>query len=222
MPTATARDLLESIRAETAATEAAIRSHRWLEALERGDVPRASLQAFAGEQWSILHADRRSFAQLAARFPAAPAGDLFLELAEGEGHALAPLLAFADAVGFDVDTVRAYEPRPACQAYSAYVAWLALNGSRADVTLAFVANLDAWGESCLRMSGALPREYGLADEAVTFFAYFSAPPPEFEQRALIVAGQGLENGDSPDRARRAARLLQAYELMYWDGLAADL
>ena len=182
----------------------------------------ASLEAFAAEQWSILRADRRSFAQLAARFPAAPAGDLFLELAAGEGNALAHLLAFADALGFHEDALRAYEPRPACQAYSAYVAWLALNGSRADVTLAFVANLAAWGESCVRMSRALPREYDLAGEAVAFFAYFSAPPPEFEESALIVAGQGLENGDSADRARRAARLLQAYELMFWDGLAADL
>jgi thiaminase len=220
--TGTARELLGSIRAETADIDAAIRSHRWLDALERGAVPRSSLEAFAGEQYAILHADRRSFAQLAARFPMAPAGDLFLGLAEGEGRALAHLLAFAGGLDLDVDALRGYRPRPGCQAYSAYVAWLALNGSRADVALAFVANLDAWGESCLRMSGALRREYGLADEALTFFDFFSGPPPEFEEKALLVAGLGLRNGDSAEAARRAARLLQAYELMYWDGLAADL
>src|SRR5262245_30505208 len=50
-----------------------------------GRVSESSLVSFTCEQYSILTSDRRSFAQLAARFPAAPAGDLFLAMAEGEG-----------------------------------------------------------------------------------------------------------------------------------------
>ncbi len=38
-----------------------------------------------------------------------------------------------------------YEPLPGCQAYPAYVAWLALNASPADVVLALTANFSAWG-----------------------------------------------------------------------------
>jgi len=47
-------------------------------------------------------------------------------------------------------------------------------------------------------------------------------PPGFEERAVAVADAGLAAGDSPARARRAARLLQAYELMYWDTLGGQL
>jgi hypothetical protein len=50
---------------------------------------------------------------------------------------------FAAAVGLGPD----YEPLAGCQAYPAYVAWLALNGSPADVALAFLANLESWGRS---------------------------------------------------------------------------
>jgi hypothetical protein len=44
----------------------------------------------------------------------------------------------------------------------------------------------------------------------------------FEEDALAVADQGLTTGDSPTRARRAARLLQASELLFWDTLADAL
>jgi hypothetical protein len=53
----------------------------------------------------------------------------------------------------------------------------------------------------------------------SFFDFFAEPAPRFEERALVVADEGLAAGDSPTRARRAARLLQAYELMFWDALA---
>jgi hypothetical protein len=55
---------------------------------------------------------------------------------------------------------------------------------------------------------------------VAFFTFFASPPPGFEQRALAVIDAGLAAGDDPADARRAARLLQAYELRFWDGIAA--
>jgi thiaminase len=217
-----ARELLATIRGELAPIEELLRGHRYLEALEAGRAPESSLVAFAGEQHTILTSDRRSFAHLAARFPAPPAGDLFLALAQGEGEAVLRLLSFAAALGLDEGALRAHEPEPGGQAYTAFVAWLAMNGSRADVSLAFLANLAAWGESCARMGRALRREYGIEDDAVSFFDFFAEPPPGFEERALGVAEAGLQAGDSPARARRAARLLQAYELMFWDTLDAGL
>ena len=205
-----AQGLLAELRAELAPVEQAIRRHRYLEA----QLPDGALRAFAGEQQTILASDRRSFSYLAARFPEAPAGDFFLGLAEGEGRALERLAAFTASLGLDLG---GYEPRPGCQAYSAFVAWLALNGSRAELALAFLANLAAWGENCARLAERLR---GRCD--TSFFELFSLPPPGFEERALAVCEQGLGAGDSPERARRAARLLQAYELLYWDTLADAL
>jgi hypothetical protein len=209
----TGRELLEELHRELAPAEQAIRIHRYLAAAPPDD----SLRALAGEQYTILHSDRRSFANLAARFPEPPAGDFFIGLAQGEGQALARLLALAASLGVDEGGLAHYEPLPGCQAYPAFVAWLALNGSRADVALALLANLAAWGENCRRLGGLLK---GRCD--ISFFEFFSEPAPGFEELALAVADLGLATGDSPGRAGRSARLLQAYELLFWDTLADAL
>ena len=182
-------------------------------------MPRERLGEFAGEQYAILSSDRRSFAALAARFPQPPPGDLFLALAAGEGQALGHLVEFAGALGLDEDALRAHEPDARAQAYPAFVAWLALNGSSGDRALALLANLAAWGANCAHMAQALRDRYELDDQAVVFFDFFAQPPADFEQRTLAVLDAGLRAGDSPPRALRAARLLQAYELLFWDALA---
>ena len=41
-------------------------------------------------------------------------------------------------------------------------------------------------------------------------------PPGFEEQGLAVVEEGLNQGADPVRIRRAARLLQGYELLYWD------
>jgi thiaminase len=215
-------ELLGELRRELAEVEQRIRSHRFLAALERGRVPRERLGAFAGEQHAIISSDRRSFALLASRFAEPPAGDLFLSLAEGEGRALELLRAFAAAAGATESALRAHEPAPGAQAYPSFVAWLALNGSRSDASLALLANLAAWGANCGRVADALRAAYGLGEEAVAFFRFFAGPAPDSERRLLAVLDAGLRDGDSPVRARRAARLLQAYELLFWDTLAEGI
>jgi thiaminase len=213
------RELLDQARSDLTEVERSIREHPFLDALESGRAPRGALEALAGEQRFVIASDRRSFAQLTARFPADPAGAFFLSMAEGEGLALGLLQDFATAVGVDETSLAAYEPSPDCQAYPAFVAWLALNGSSTDVALAFLANLAAWGANCGRVADALRRRFGLDEAAVAFFTFFASPPPGFEQRALTVIEAGLAAGDDPRRARRATRLLQAYELRFWDGIA---
>lgn len=199
------------VRAELGPVERRLAEHRYLAELEAGRVPVESLRAFAGEQRAIITSDRRSFEHLAQRFPHPPAGVLFREMAAGEADALQLLEPFAAAVGLADD----YKPLAGCQAYPAYVAWLALNGSAADVALAFLANLETWGRSCARMCDALRPRYGTY--AVAFFEFFAAPPAGFEERALTLIATG-----EAASARRAAGLLQAYELLYWDTLADGL
>jgi hypothetical protein len=209
----TALQLLEELQRELAPVEQAIRTHRYLATAPSEQ----SLRAFAGQQYLILRSDRRSFATLAARFPEPPAGDFFIGLAQGEGEALARLLALAASLGFGEAGLADYEPQPGCQAYPAFVSWLGLNGSRADVALALVANLAAWGENCRRLAGLLQ---GRCD--ISFFDFFARPAPGFEEQALAVAEVGLAAGDSAVGARRCARLLQSYELLFWDTLAHGL
>jgi thiaminase len=216
-----AADLLDSVRADLAPVEQAIRSHRFVGSLAAGAVPEERLRAIAGEQRRIIASDRRSFAQLAARFPSPPAGRWFLSMAQGEGEALALLDGYAAWLSIDEDWFENYEPDPRAQAYPAFVAWLALNGSVGAVTLAFLANLAAWGENCGRVAAALRHAYDAGDDAVAFFEFFAAPPPGFRDDTLAVVQAGLDAGEDFSEMRCAARLLQAYELLFWDALADE-
>jgi thiaminase len=220
--TGTAGELVAETQRELLQTSEAIRSHRFLERLRARDVPAERLRALAGEQHAIVSSDRRSFAQLAARFPSGLAGEFFLGMAYGEGVALDKLRGLTDWLGLTDDDLLAHEPHPGARGYPAFVAWLALNGSRADVALAFLANLSAWGENCRNVAAALRVSYGAGDSTVAFFDFFASPPEDFEARALAVLDEGLAAGDSPVLARRATRLLQAYELSFWDALAEGL
>ncbi|SNR28804.1 Thiaminase [Haloechinothrix alba] len=212
----TARELFDEARRELAESDAAIREHPFLDRLRAGEITQHQLRALAGEQHVIVSSDRRSFAQLATRFSSGLAGEFFLTMAEGEGTALGKLGTFADWLGMTSGDFRMHEPRPEAQAYPSYVSWLALNGSRAEVALAFLTNLAAWGANCAQVAAALRASYSAPDDVVGFFEFFATPPPDFESQALAVVDEGLSCGDSPLRARRAARLLQAYEQMFWD------
>jgi hypothetical protein len=214
-----AGELVAQTRSELADAAEAIRSHRFLELLRTRDVPRERLAVLAGAQHMIVSSDRRSFAVLAARFPGGLAGEFFLGMAEGEGVALRKLRGLSEWLGMTDAQVVGYEPDPGTQAYPAFVAWLALHGSRADVVLAFLTNLAVRGENCSAVAAALRDAYGADDDAVAFFDFFATPPADFEARALAVLEEGLITGDSPVPARRASRLLQAYELSFWDALA---
>ena len=211
--------LLEQVRGELAAQEA---ENRFVDLAAEGSLPRERLAALACEELTIVPSDQRSFAILAARFPAPPAGAFFLGLAQGEGLALSHLETFAAALGLDHPAIATYEPRAGCQAYPAYVAWLAVNGSRSQVAMAILANLDAWGSYCARIAAALRQHYAFDDEAAGFFDFFASAPPGFEEHALSVIHSGLDAGEDPEAARRAARLLQSYELLFWSTLAGGL
>jgi hypothetical protein len=216
-----AREELDRLRVRLAPVEEAIRSHRFLAAVTAARMPEERLRAIAGEQRRIIASDRRSFAQLAARFPAPPAGDFFLSMADGEGRALALLDGYSAWLGIDERWLHDYEPDPRAQAYPAFVSWLALNGTVSAVGLAFVANLAAWGDNCAALAAGLRDGYEAGDEAVAFFDFFATPSPELRESALAVVQAGLDDGDDPVEAGRAARLLQAYELMFWDALSDD-
>jgi hypothetical protein len=196
--------------------------NRFVDLLEAGDVPQDRLTWLAGEQYRIIGSDQRSFALLAARFPEPPAGEMFLALAQGERQALGLLSDFAAALGWREPQLRAYEPRPLAQAYPAYLAWSAMFGTCSGVALAMLANLEEWGGYCGRVAEALLNRYGMQEQAVAFFRFFAEAPPGFTEQAASVVAAGLAAGEDPDEAVRAARLLHAYEIAFWDALANGL
>src|SRR5713226_8683187 len=215
-----AEQLVEEIRRKHAPVEQELRRHPYLAALETGRVRHADLTRFAGEQHHIIRSDLRSVALLVNRFGTTPSGPFFQMVLGGEAAALAALGAFAAAIGMDDARLQAYEPAPGAHAYTAFMAWLALYGSEAEVAAGFLVNFAAWGANCGRMGRALRDRYGLTQETTAFFDLFAAPPAEFESQAMAVVASGLARGADSRLVTRAARLLQGYETLYWDTLHA--
>ena len=213
-----AQALCSRVREGLADVDERIRRNSWLAELEAGRLSATALRAFAGEQFQIIPSDVRSFQMLAQRFAADPAHGYLTGMVTGERVALQALEAFAHAVGLDGPACQGYEPVAGCQVYPSYVARLARDGTPAEVAGAFLVNLQAWGSCCARMADALPSAYQLAEEDCAFFAHFAGPTTELERISLEVIDAGLAQGVDAARIARAARLLQAYELLFWNSL----
>ncbi|MGW6533328.1 thiaminase II/PqqC family protein [Streptomyces venezuelae] len=174
------------------------------------------------EQRHVIPSDRRSFQYLAQR--AAESKDLesaafFETVADGESVARERLDPLFDACGVSRSEAATYEPHPGCQAYPAYVAWLALNGEPADVVLALTANFAAWGHSCAAIARGLRDHYGFDDEACGFFDLFAEPAPDLDRQALAAVRAGLDRDRVTAAHLRFGRLLAHYEQLFWTTLA---
>ncbi|WP_432117542.1 transcriptional regulator [Streptomyces sp. bgisy032] len=210
-----ARDLM---RTTTAALAPDPDANPLVPRIAAGTAPRAALAALALEQSWVIPADRRAFEHLAARSGTTDpeAAAFFRMLAEGEALAGDRLAAFARACGA---REASYEPLPGCQAYPAYVAWLALNAAPADVVLALTANFSAWGGYCATIATALREHYGFTDEACAFFDFFAEPSPDLDRLAEAAVRAALHAGRLDERrARTYGRLLQHYEAGFWSAL----
>lgn len=211
-----AHDLLADIRDFLAPDHD---ENRLVALIARGEAPLALIGALAAEEQRIVASDWRSFLTLAARCPD-PAGRAFFgALAQGEGLVLPKLAPLAAACGMDDVAVRNYRPLPGCQAYPAYLAWLALNAEPAAAALAVVANFAAWGRYCATIAGALRAHHDFDDEACGFFDFFATPAPELTEQAIATVQAAMDDGRSLADAREYGRLLQAYEMMFWNTLA---
>lgn len=210
--THTARELLETTTRELAPDPG---SNPLVPLIARGEADRAVLAALALEQRWVIPADRRAFLYLAERADPDSAA-YFTALAEGEALAAEHLKTFTAACGVDGARADTYDPLPGCQAYPAYVAWLALNAEAPDIVLALTVNFSAWGGYCATIAKSLRAHYGFADESCAFFDFFAEPAPALDEAAAKAVRTALDRGTlNESRAHRYAHLLQTYEAMFW-------
>ena len=227
-------------------TEQRLASHPYVLAAENCTLTLAQRRAFAGEQYAVQLSDARSFALLAGHgafrpasltglLPPPPvrtaagsgadpadsgAGNLFQFLLEGELYAAPLLLKHAAALGFEhEDQLAAYPVTAGAQSYPSYWARLALSGQRAGGAAACAINFPAWGKMCGRVRAALASGcYGNVSAAeLGFLDFFAAPVAGLDDRAAAVIAQERVGYD--DLARHV-RLLQEYEVLFWDAIFA--
>jgi pyrroloquinoline quinone (PQQ) biosynthesis protein C len=215
-----AQTLVHTIRAVLRPVEQQLRQHPYLHALETGHLLPSQLRPFVGEQSAIIPSDLRSLALLISRCAAPASQQFFRTVLDGEAAALEALEPLATAVGMTPAERDAYELTPGAQAYSAYLAWLCLYRSEAEVAAALSVNFAAWGANCGRMAQALGQRFGWQEAAVQFFTQFATAPADVSPQALAVIEAGLARGVEEHHIVRAARMLQGYELMFWDTLWA--
>lgn len=212
-----ALSLVAHIRSDLKHLEAKISGHPYLKALEENRVHPDSLKVFVAQQHHIISSDLRSIALILARQAALPSRRFWINVVQGEAAALDALHALAGTLGLAPSDLELFEPLPGAQAYCAFVAWLALYGSDAELAGAFLVNFPTWEANCGRMRQALHQKYGIAPSALAFFDLF-ADMPSFEKEALSIIQNGLDRGIPERLIHRAARMLQAYELMFWDAM----
>ena len=215
-----AEQLVSQLRREIADLEVRLFNHPWVAAVEAGQRSRKDLRLFATQQRRIIASDLKSVAFLVHRYGDAASGRFFSESLKTEAAALDALDSLVRALGEGTGDEARGELLAEAQAYTHFIAWLALYGSDAEFAAAFLVNLPAWGKNCGRLAQALRVRYGLDDAAVAFFDLFAGEAPGFERTALTVIQGGIERGVPPASIREAAHLLQRYELMYWDALQA--
>ena len=211
--------LVTQIRSDLKLLDAKILCHPYLKALEDRRVLPDLLKIFAGQQHHIISSDLRSIALILSRQGMLSSRGFLISVLQGEAAALDALHAFAGTLRLNLSDLEVLEPLPAAHAYCTFVAWLALYGSDAELASAFLVNFSAWGTNCGRMRKALHDKYGIAPPALSFFDLF-ADMPSFEQEALRIIQNGLDRGVPARLIHRAARMLQNYELMFWDAMAS--
>ena len=217
-----ARQLVNQIRTDLATVEDQIRNAPFLANVEAGTASLEQIASVAAEQYSIIRSDSSSFAQMTARFDDPQSRQFFGGMTSGEAIAQQLLIDFASTVGLNEHDLAAYEPRPSAQTYPSRVAWIAANADRAVAGASFLANFGVFGENMGRLHDALVNIYGFSPDEVRFFSFFSGPNPTFEENAIEVIAAGLRRGACSTEARRSARLLQAYELDFWQAMDEPL
>lgn len=211
-----AQSLMNTIHEALQNVEQQIRQHAYLHAMEDGSIAPARLRCFVGEQCYIIPGDLRSIALLISRCEQRDSQQFFRDVLQGEVAALDALEQLATAVGMSRADCTGYEPAPAAQAYSAYLAYLCLYGTDAEVAAALSVNFAAWGANCGRMAKALRQRFGMQEADLRFFSQFAAAPSDVSPQALELIAEGLQRGVEARRIARAARMLQGYELLFWD------
>ncbi|MEM6464497.1 MAG: hypothetical protein AAF724_21560 [Pseudomonadota bacterium] len=213
---AEAHDIIEEAKGALAVIDGKIRSHPAAVAVATGEAEQSALQFFCGNQYQMWkpNADARSVAMF--RFAEHPYSAVFLTPPEIEDHAAQAFSALGQCVGLkDPD---GFEPSAGAFGYAAYKAWLICYASAAEIACARALNLAAWGHNCALMSSGLRSHYGLRPADTAFLDGFSALPAQ-EKSAADVIEHDLKRGVDPRLILRAARMMQAYELMFWDAMA---
>lgn len=213
--------IFQEIRKALEPIEGKLFEHPFLKKVEDKIYTKEQMSLLPKEEFYIVASDLLSSRHLLDRFKDAPSGAFFKNLVENEEFAQRNIVMLAKALGCSKSELNEYEPDPYCQAYPSYFARLALNGSEAEVLVAFASNFSVWWSACKRVAIALEVQYDITKEATAFLNPFNeVPPPDapFDELTVDSLKRGIAGGVKEKEIIRVARTIQQYELFFWDAL----
>lgn len=209
-----AKVLLDAVRQELEPLNQRILSHPYVVDAEEGRLPPDKVKLFVGQQYYIVSHDIKSIAIMVSRARYMEETEYFNFLLQGDIQALSNLLKMADSLGIPREVLERYELIPDVATYTHYLAFLASHATPGEQSFALIVNLPVWGSACGRLGRALKKRYGVGE--TTFLDAFESIPDWVEKRGLEIVDRYLPKYEW--KMRRAAKLIQAYELMFWDGV----
>ena len=240
------QEMLDRLRSEAfnISTEDKLSAHPYVKAAENGELTMKQRRAFVLEQYAIQHSDAISFGFLAGHRGFVPPSladaivpdpvkaptndgrtDLYQFLLGGEVYASKLLLQCAEKLGLnESDDLKSHQTSPLAQAYPSYWARLALSGNRAAGAAACAVNFPAWGKMCKQLVDALgdPQNgygyNGIDDQGLAFINFFATPIDDLDEMAVAIIE---EEGASYEDLLEPVRLLQQYELLFWDAINVE-
>jgi hypothetical protein len=194
-------------------------ANTFIELAARGGLARTTMLTYVAAERVIFTSDQGSFLTLAGR-SAAEERQFFLGLTMGETMGLAALPALTNAYEGTARPLTA-DADALCRAYPSYVGWLALNADPADVVFGLLANFPHWCAGFAVLAKALREHHGLDDAATAFLDALSVPNAQLQEQGVGILAARLAAGWQPDSALSYARLLNSYDLLFWNTAAAS-
>lgn len=220
-----AKEILASLRREpfSLETDEKLGNHRVVLEARAGTLPLKVVETFLCEQYHIVAADTRSMEHLVSRFEGNDViREYFKYFYEGEKLAHGKLLAMAQTMGLSDSNLENYEPQANAQGYPSYLCRLAHYGEAPQIAAAVAVNFPAFGQMCLALEDALKKNYKMQEEDLDFLRFFGAGNLDEGAMKVIEAYHANDKGKLNEieykDIRSAVRLLQAYEVMFWDSV----
>jgi len=209
-----AASLLKQVREYLAPLNERILRHRYITDAEEGKLNLDQIRAFVFTQYYIISYDIKSLGLMLAHSSTSKEADFFKNVLDGDMEGLSQLAKLAQALGLSAEELAGYSAIPGAVAYTHYLVTLASFAQPGEQAMALIVNLPVWGANCVRLSAALRTKYDITETG--FLDIFTSPMDEAEKGASEVMEDYLPQRREP--MKQAAALVQAYELMFWDGI----
>lgn len=209
-----ASEFLANLRQKLAQDNEKILNHELIKEAEKGILDKERIKLFVAQQNYIVNHDLRSLAMMLSRARGEDELDFFYTLVAGDKEALRQLRALSEELGLSGEELKKFPILAEAASYTHYLAWLALYANSGEQATALVVNLPVWGSVAKRFGSALREKYRIRN--LGFFELFAGPYDVMEGMAIKVIEGYL--GLYKESMERCARLIQRYELMFWDGV----